>query len=235
MIEEKILKLVEEHYAGSSPEVLLLSNLGIRLRKEAVWPPPNDTRSLLQAVEAINGIQVVRDDSAESFIAIVLQGDEARANRAIESRRKRRYLRGLPRAFLLAFTIEIASGQVMTVRLGRKITYHVTSAAEQGTIIVDDELRLPGLNTEDIADLSDGEVEDLERKIKEWCTRNGVDPESLTRFDRHSMRQPSAPETFRQSGPLGSALDRLFAAQPPEVAKRLNVPIDIAIVLSKIT
>ncbi|MFD0850533.1 hypothetical protein [Sphingosinicella xenopeptidilytica] len=229
MIENEIKRLVEEHYADAEAEVLLLSNLGVRLTKEGLWPPANDKRTLLEAAEATADITVVRDETAKSFIAIVRAGDEQRAVRAIANRQKRHFLRGLPRALLLAFTLDMAEGQVMAVRLGPKISYVGGPAAEEGSIVVDQDLRIVGLDAMDVTALSEADVERLDTNIKAWCERHEVDPSSLVRVHGKSAAAKAPTAAPARS----SALERLYAAQEPDVAKRLSVPIDIALTLSR--
>lgn len=229
MIENDIKRLVEEHYADAEADVLLLSNLGMRLTKAGLWPPPNDNRQLIEAAEATTDVTVVRDETAKSFITIVRTGDEQRAVRAIANRQKRYFLRGLPRALLLAFTLDMAEGQVMALRLGPKITYIGGPAAEEGSIVVDQDLRLPGLDALDVTALSETDVERLETNIKAWCERHEVDPASLIRLHSKSGAAKAPVVAPAQS----SALERLYAAQEPDVAKRLSVPIDIALALSR--
>lgn len=229
MIENEIKKLVEEHYKDAEAAILLLSNIGMRLTKECLWPPANDKRTLYEAAEATPDIALVRDENAKSFIAVVKAGDEQRAVRAIADRHKRHFLRGLPRALLLAFTLDIADGQVMTVRLGPKISYLAGPAVEEGAIIIDQDLRLPGLDAGDLAELPEADVERLDTNIRAWSERHHVDPASLGRVRR---KAPIADPTA--SAPAqSSALERLYAAQNPDVAKRLTVPIDIALALSR--
>lgn len=229
MIEDEIRKLVEEHYADGEAGILLLSDIGMRLTEENHWPPANDKRTLYEAAKATQGIALVRDESAKSFIAVVNEGDEQRAIRAIADRHKRFFLRGLPRAFLLAFTLDVAEGHVMTVRLGPRISYLTGTAPEEGTIIVDQDLRLPGLDAINLSELPDADVEKLDTNIRTWCERHHVDPASLARVDRRLAKASLPPAAPRQS----SALERLYAAQEPEIAKRLSVPIDIALALSR--
>ncbi|MBO9579656.1 MAG: hypothetical protein J7498_02045 [Sphingobium sp.] len=230
MIEDEITTLVEEHYAEAGANILLLSNIGMRLTKQGRWPPANDKRTLYEVAEATPGIALIRDEIAKSFIAVVKVGEEQRAISAITDRHKRFFLRGLPRAFLLAFTLDTAEGQVMAVRLGPKISYLAGPNVEDGTIIVDEDLRLPGLDAINLADLPDADVEKLDTNIREWCDRHHIDPSSLARVDHRSPSKAApAPAAPKQS----SALERLYAAQDPDVAKRLSVPIDIALTLSR--
>jgi hypothetical protein len=229
MIEDEIKALVEEHYKAPEAEILLLSNLGMKLSKAELWPPAHDKHTLYDAVAATPGVRLVRDEEAKSFIIVVLAGDEQRAVRAIEDRRKRYFLRGLPRALLLAFTLDVAAGQIMSVRLDRKISYHGGAELGEGSVLVDDDLRLPGLDAIDITALSETDVEKLDTSIRAWCERHQIDPASLARIPVKPGATPPVATPM-----VSSALERLYAAQDPDVAKRLTVPIDIALALSRI-
>ncbi|AMK26129.1 hypothetical protein [Sphingobium sp. TKS] len=228
MIENDIKALVEEHYKDPKAGLLLLSQIGMQLTEAGLWPSAHDKRTLYDAVEATAAVKAVRDDDAKSFIAVVLAGDEQRAIRAIDDRRKRHFLRGLPRALLLAFTLATPQDQIMSVLIGHKITYSVGPELAEGAIRVDEDLRLPGLTVMDIAALGDEEVEQIDTRVRAWCERHNIDPASLARMPAKPGPPAPAP-SFKGS----SALERLYAAQDPDVAKRLTVPIDIALALSR--
>lgn len=232
MIENDIVQIVREHYQKPDTGILLLSALGALLTKQGLWPTPNDKRPLLEITESIPEISLVRDEEAASYIAIVLVGEEQRATDTICDRHKRYFLRGLPRALLLAFTLDVADGQVMSVRLGPPVRYQAGPPMGEGVIAVDSDLRLPGLDISDLSLVEAANIQRLEACIRTWCERNRIDPGSLVR-----MRSKSAP-THELPSPLvqplhGNALERLYAAQQPDVAKLLIVPIDIALALSR--
>lgn len=229
MIEDDIKALVEEHYKDPDAEILLLSNIGMRLTKQGLWPPANDKRSLFDAAEDTPGVKPIRDEDARSYIAVVLEGDEQRAIKAIDARKHRFVLRSYPRALLLAFTLEIAEGQIMSLKLGPKITYQGGPTLEEGTLRVDDDLRLPGLDIFDLPSLGDEDIEKLATNIRAWCERHHVDQSTLVRTQSRKPEPVAVP-----AASSSSALERLYAAQTPEVAKKLIVPIDIALALSRL-
>lgn len=230
MIEDEIASIVAEHYQPGQERLLMLSNIGARLSKQSHWPlPAGDRRTLFEIAQAMPQISLVIDPQARSFIAVVPAGQEQRAHDAIAGRKHLYFLRGLPRALLLAFTLELAEGQQMFVRFGPRITY-IAGQDEGGAdaILVDADLRLPGLDTEQIDALAVREAEQLEANIKQWCERHKLEPETLAR-----KRRPSNPPTPVSRTAL-SALERLYAAQEPDIAKRLSIPIDIAMMLSRL-
>ncbi|MDR6127093.1 hypothetical protein [Sphingomonas sp. SORGH_AS_0438] len=230
MIEDDIRKLVDAHYEDDAADILLLSNIGMHLTDAGLWPPANDKRTLFDIVQSMDGVTLVRDETAKSFIAVVKTGEEQRAVQAIADRHKHAFLRGLPRALLLAFTLDIADGQIMTVRLDQKISYLAGPVAEDGAIVVDDDLRISGLDVINLRELSGDDIEKLDTNIRAWCERHHIDPASLQRTSRKAIKATtSLPADTVQA----SALERLYAAQDPDVAKRLSVPIDIALALSR--
>jgi hypothetical protein len=235
MIEEELTSLVEAHYADENASLLLLSHVGKMLSDAGLQPEPNDRRSLRQIVENIADLSVVRDPEAAAFIAVVRKGDEKRAEDAIVERHQRHFLRGLPRALLLAFTLELAQGQTISLQLTPKIAYQAGPTVGEGWIEVDSDLRLSGVDATDIDALDAATARDFEARIRAWCDRHQVDPASLVRLRRRHGKpaEASSPEATGAAGP-SSALERLYEAQEPHIAKRLTVPIDIALVLSRI-
>lgn len=230
MIEDKIAALVETHYAAPEAGLLMLSNVGARLSKDGHWPPPSqDKRTLFDIAQQVPRIALVSDPDAKAFIAVVREGDEQRARDAIVARKRRFFLRGLPRAFLIAFTLDTAPGQPMFVRLQPRVSYSARPEAEdKDHIRIDDDLRLPGLDVGDIEALGESNVDRLEANIRTWCERHGMVAEEIG-----GRQKPIA--SSRPAAAQGhSALERLFAAQDPEVAKRMSLPFDIALALSRL-
>ena len=105
----------------------------------------------------------------------------------------------------------------------------------EGWIEVDADLRLPGVDAADIDGLDAATAGDLEARIRAWCDRHQIDAASLVRLRRRHGK-PAEATTAAAPGRAGasSALERLYEAQEPHIAKRLTVPIDIALVLSRI-
>jgi len=230
MIEDEIASIVAEHYQSGEPRLLMLSNLGARLSKMNHWPlAPGDKRSLFDIVQAVPKISVVVDPDSKSFIAVVPAGQEKLAHDAIAARRHLYFLRGLPRALLLAFTLDLAEGQKIFVQLAPRVSYIVgqdTGGAD--AVAVDPDLRLPGLDLDQLDAQMGQSAEQLEGKIREWCARHQLEPQTLARKPR------PAPSSRQTVGKPSSALERLYAAQEADVAKRLSIPLDIALTLSRL-
>lgn len=232
MLEEQIREIVEQHYRVNNPRLLLLSSLGKILSDRKLWPKAGESCTLLDVVENVRGISIVRDEKAEAFIAVVREGEESLAEKEIVRRHKLFFLRGLPRALILAFTIPIDEPAKMFVRLSPKLQYKIDAAGGEDEIFVDPDLRVPRGGPIELDELSTEEIERLEVGVRSWADRNGVDLTTLKR------NYSSAPKNSKRLTPAvkgmhSSALERLFAAQEAEVAKRMVIPLDIAILLGK--
>jgi hypothetical protein len=230
MIEDQVAEFVKAHYAREGAEILLLSKLGEQLIKDGAWPlDRSDKRTLFQVAEATPGISIVTDPSVKAFIALVEAGNEQHARDEIERRKKLFFLRGLPRAVLLAFTLEMAPGSAMYLALTPRPEYRGGLPVDDPNFqLVEEDLRLPGLDVTDLENMSEDNRGRLETNIREWANRHGVDWSTLKQRRTPTQQTVSAPTRAL------SALDRLLAAQAPDVAKRLNIPIDIAVALSRL-
>ena len=237
MFESDLTTLVKSHYGEENSQLLLLSDLGILLTEKGIQQEPGDRRSLRETVEQITELNLVRDPEASAFIAVVLQGDEKRAEDVIVERRRRHFLRILPRPILLAFTLDIAEGHTMSVQLSPKVVYQGGPIVSEGWIVVDSDLRLPGVDAHDIDSLDAGISQELETRIRSWCDRHHIEPASLVRSRSRRVKADLADvttdSTKSRQARRASALERLLEAQEPEVARRLNLPIDIALFLSR--
>lgn len=232
MLEQQIREMVEQHYRGSNPRLLLLSSLGKMLSDRKLWPEAGENRTLLDVVGNVRGVSIVRDETSEAFIAVVREGEENLAEKEIVRRHKLFFLRGLPRALLLAFTIPVDEPAKMFVRLSPKLQYKIDTAGGEGEIFVDPDLRVPRGVPIELDELSAEEIEHLEVGVRSWADRNELDLTSLKK-NHHSTPKNSRRLTPSEEGKNLSALERLFAAQESEVAKRMVIPLDIAILLGK--
>lgn len=231
MIDDEIIAIVTEHYGTPGADLLLLSHLGKTLADGHIWPATGDKRTLYETVEAIEGLRLIRDDNTSAFIAVVPNGSEQMAQKKISDRQKRYFLRGLPRALLLAFTLPIPAEKVVSVRLQPKVVYRVGEVAAAGEIPIDADLRMPVEGAGDVDAMSVEDVERLDTNIRAWGLRHGIEMSTLKRGAQPPAPQSEHPQVQRT--PAGSALERLYAAQDPEVAKKMIVPIDIAILLGR--
>lgn len=228
-----VAEVVAEHYKTPGADVLLLSELGDRLIELGAWPAADEKRPLHDVVKASKGVVMVRKENSPSFIPIVLEGDEARAMAAIADHEKRRLLSGLARPVLFAFTREIPLGDKMFLEFGTKTTFHVGEEPPPEAKVVDEEFRSPGLAVSDLGQVPVAELEKLELNIRAWCERHSVAFTDLMKPRRSPARAPLAAAVATAARP-GSALERLYAAQPVDIASRLSIPMDIALTLSRL-
>lgn len=232
MLEDQIREIIKRHYSVTNSRLLLLSHLGKVLSDQELWPKAGEKRTLLDVVESVSGVSVIRDEKAEAFIAVVLKGDEPRAEEEILRRHRLFFLKGLPRALIIAFTIPIDEPAKMFVRLSPKLQYRIDTAGNESEIEVNSDLRVPIDKPIELDELEIQEIQRLEVGIRSWADRSGVDLTTLRRNygTASKISTTSKPASIDKHT---SALERLFAAQEPEVAKRMVIPMDIAILLGK--
>jgi hypothetical protein len=231
MIDDEIVAIVSEHYSTPGVDLLLLSHLGKTLADDQMWPAAGDKRTLYETVEGIGSLRLIRDDKAPAFIAVVPNGSEQMAQKKIADRHKRFFLRGLPRALLLAFTLPIPADKVVFVQLQPKVLYRIGEVAAAGEFPIDADLRMPVEGAGDVDAMSVEDIERLDTNIRAWGVRHEIEVSTLKRGAQRSAPQAEHPQIQKNS--TGSALERLYAAQDPEVAKKMIVPIDIAILLGR--
>lgn len=232
MLEDQIREIVEQHYQVSNSRLLLLSHLGKILSDRGLWPKAGESRTLLDTVGNVRGVSIIRDEKAEAFIAVVREGEESIAEKEIVRRHKLFFLKGLPRALILAFTIPIEDPARMFVRLAPKLQYKIDAAGGDDEIVVDSDLRVPRGDSIELDELEIKEIERLEVGIRSWADRNGIDLTTLRR-NYNSVPKNNRRLTSSTKDMHSSALERLFAAQESEVSKRMVIPLDIAILLGK--
>lgn len=228
MIEEQIEALVRDHYSSEDAGVLLLSTLGKKLTDSRHWPLQNDSRTLTEIVDETDSLSLVRDEEAKAFIAIVLAGDESIAHAAIANRHRRAFLKEVSRALLAAFTIHVDSGKQIYVHLQPKLRFSIRDEPMQDGIPVDADLRVPEVDASDVRNLDLEEVAKLDSNIREWCQRHGVEHSSITWKQERNVSSSTV-----DSAHSSNALERLYAAQEQSITKRLVIPFDIAIELSR--
>jgi hypothetical protein len=92
-------------------------------------------------------------------------------------------------------------------------------------VLVETEYRRPGLRVERLQSLSPVDRADLANRIQRWAVAHGLTVEQFYKSDK------DAKDVIADGG---TALDRLLAAQAPDVAPRLMIPADIAQILSRL-
>jgi hypothetical protein len=231
--QQKIKDRVRAHYAANRTP-LLLAHLGAEIERGDQWPTDRGQRSLkvLITETCAPDLQIVRDRRSPAYIAVVTP--EVRAD--VEAQIADRFtdkdplpvrLEDIVWPVLLAFCVDVQN-QPVYVKRTRPFRYEVgTVPPDHATdyILVEPEYRRPGLRIDHLHLLRLTDRKDLESLIQKWAAVHGVQVEQFSRIDQDE-KEPS------EAG--GTALDRLLTAQPPDVAKRMMIPADIAQILSRI-
>jgi hypothetical protein len=230
--QNRIKAIVQEHYAKTRTP-LLLSHLGSRIEKEQLWPDDRGQRSLKQLIEACRpDLDIVFDKRSPAFVAVVTPDikndvEEQIAARLGEKETTPVRLEDLARPILLAFCINVQN-QPIYIRRTKPFRYDVGTIppdSESEYVVVEPEYRRPGLRIDNLNQITLTDRRDLENRIQKWATVHGLDAEQFSRLGQDDKEMPDAGKT---------ALDRLLAAQPPDVAQRMMIPADIAQFLSRI-
>jgi hypothetical protein len=223
---ESIRAMVAEHYRkASSP--LLLSQLGKILKDKGLWPIAGTAEgSLRKLIEDTSDpdLIIVRDPNAAAYIVVTDSANHDKINAIIAARKKISGdlidLARLPKSFLNAFCVRQEG--MLPVFLSKTqpheylLTVPLPEKADEYWRI-DTKYRLPGLRIGNIERLPDSIRRVLNQKIERWSADIGVNPDSL----------------YVAQSRDSNALSRLFAAQSPEIAKKLLIPADIALLLSE--
>jgi len=229
---EKIKEIVRLHY-GSTSSPLLLSHLGAEIERRQIWPDERGQRSLKQLISETcePDLQIVRDPHAPAYIAVVTPDsragvEEQIARRSTTQPNTQTRLEDLARPVLLAFCIDVQNQPIYVHRV-RPFRYEVGAIPQDKIseyIFVDPEYRRPGLRVDSLQQLPLADKSDLENRIQKWAIAHGVE---LRQFGWTEESSKNYSEDGR------TALDRLVAAQPRDVAERMLIPADIAQTLSR--
>jgi hypothetical protein len=231
--QDKVTAMVRAHYAATRTP-MLLAHLGSAIEKELAWPSDRGQRRLKQLITETCGpdLQVVFDKRSPAYVAVVTPDVRADVEAQIASRLGNKEtvlvrLEDLARPVLLAFCVNIQNAPVYIRRI-RPFRYEVGSIpVERATeyVVVEPEYRRPGLRIEHPHLLPLNDRRDLEGLIQKWAAVHGLEIEQFSRLEQDEKEVPESGKT---------ALDRLLAAQPSDVAQRLLIPADIAQILSRI-
>ena len=230
--QDKVKAMVRAHYAATRTP-MLLAHLGSAIEKEHSWPSDRGQRSLKQLITDTCGpdLQVVFDRRSPAYVAVVTSDVRADVEAQIDRRLGEKEtvpvrLEDLARPVLLAFCVNVQN-QPVYIRRIQPFRYEVGSIpAERATeyVVVEREYRRPGLRIEHPHLLQLNDRRDLEGLIQKWAAVHGLEIEQFSRLEQNEKEVPESGKT---------ALDRLLAAQPSDVAQRLLIPADIAQILSR--
>jgi hypothetical protein len=177
-------------------------------------------------------LQIVRDRRSPAYIAVVTPEVQADVEAQIADRFTDKdlipvRLEEIVKPVLLAFCIDVQN-QPVYIKRTRPFRYEIGCIPpDRATdyILVEPEYRRPGLRIDRLHLLPLSDRKDLESLIQKWAAVHGVQVAQFSRIDQDEKESPEAGRT---------ALDRLLAAQPADVAERLMIPADIAQILSRI-
>lgn len=230
--QNRIKAIVQEHYEKTRTP-LLLSHLGSRIEKEQLWPDDRGQQSLKQLIEAVKpDLQIVFDKRSPAFVAVATPDSRDDVLQQIRARLGEKEttpvrLEDLARPILLAFCIGVQN-QSIYIRRVRPFRYDVgtiPAGSESEYVVIEPEYRRPGLRIDNLNQITLSDRKDLENRIQKWATVHSLDIEQFSRLEHDDKEVSDAGKT---------ALDRLLAAQPPDIAKRMMIPGDIAQFLSQI-
>jgi len=230
--KDKLTAMVRAHYAASRAP-LLLARLGADLDKEDTWPADRGQRSLKQLIKdcAAPDLDIIWDKRSPAYIAVVTPDVREAVLAQIEERLGNTptavRLEDIARPVLLAFCID-AHDQSVYVRRSRPFRYEIGDVAPEYVsefVLVEPEYRRPGLRIDRLQSLPPSDKRDLEARIQKWAAVHGLQVEQFSRLGQEDRESADAGKT---------ALDRLLAAQPPDIAQRLLIPADIAQILTRI-
>jgi hypothetical protein len=222
---------VQRHYHATE-KPLLLSDFGKELQSAGLWPIEGDRRSLAETLAAVApSLVTVADPDASAYVVVTLRGEEERADRAFEQRRKVRLLRQLPRSVLLAFCVQIGENDQVYLRKDPPYRYVVNPDQIDNLWPIEHRYRRPGLFIESNRTIPDHEAAALMQNVVAWADEHLVDLDALAASKSQEGREPvSVPVPARVAA---NALERLRNAQPSGLVERLVVPMDIAVLLSR--
>jgi hypothetical protein len=231
--QERTKARVRAHYAANRTP-LLLAHLGSEIEKNDAWPTDRGQRNLKQLITetCTPDLQIVWDRRSPAYIAVVTPDVRADVEAQIAERFGEKdvvpvRLEEIVKPVLLAFCVNVQN-QPVYIKRTRPFRYEVGNIPPDHAtdyILVEPEYRRPGLRIDHPHLLPLSDRKDLESLIQKWAAVHGVQVEQFSRIDQDEKELSDNGKT---------ALDRLLAAQPPDVAQRMMIPADIAQILSRL-
>lgn len=225
--------MVRSHYAKNRAP-LLLARLGAELDQAGAWPSDRGQRTLKQLIKdyAAPDLEVVCDKRSPAYIAVVTPDVREQVlaqinERSVGSATGAVRLEDIARPVLLAFCVD-THDQPVYIRRTRPFKYEIGNILPDRAsefVLVEPEYRRPGLRIERLQSLTLTDRRDLERRIQQWATIHGLHMDQFSTLTQDDNEGVDTKQT---------ALDRLLAAQPADVAQRLMIPADIAQILTRI-
>jgi hypothetical protein len=228
---DRLKALVDQHYAANADRPLLLSQLGGWLEKQDLWPEQRNSRSLKELIEQMPelGLHILRDPKSPAFITVtptqLLQRVQDAISKRSASEAQKVRLEEIAWPVLLAFCVELPQGTPIYVSRTRPFRFIKTIPVDQAAnwILVDEEYRRPGLRLDKLNALKTEDRLALATAIQNWCLKHDLRIEQFFPTDQDNSAELAGP----------NALDRLLAAQNPDVARAMVIPADIAQALAR--
>ncbi|MES9996509.1 hypothetical protein [Desulfovibrio aminophilus] len=200
---------------------IFLSSLGLRLRQSGyTWEG-----KLVSILERCDQIALIKDPLVKERILVCPIENKEKCEAQIGSKDAHRELAALPRALVLAFTIQVQQGQHVFVTLGDSVRYEIAqSASSDQQIMISDEYRDTSLPAYKLTELNSDQAKSLLNSITRWAKSNSINLEDLNWKSRSLQKQ---------SAPGQNALSRLLLAIPRDLRSQINIPADIAELLLK--
>lgn len=225
-----VLELAQTHYAQSD-EPLYLASVGQSLRVRALWPIEGETRSLRGWLKSLEpDIRVLQDETNLARVAIAPPNKAESVNASFTSLRAAEFLSSLARPVLLAFVVRGEEEKPVFVTRRPPFKYTVVPPADRAVYhVIAPEYRLAGMRLAAVAKMPADDVRRLAETIQRWALANGVALETLTR----EVAEAEMPVPDEVALGTMSALERLVAAQRPDLRHQVVIPADIAALLSR--
>jgi hypothetical protein len=211
----------------------MLAHLGLAIERDNAWPDDRNGRGLKRLLKDLlpTELEVVSDRRSPAYIAVVTPEVREEIEAQIEARRQDAErsvrLEDIARPILLAFCVRVPNDSLVYVRRARPYRYELKPPDREVAgeyLIVEPKYRRPGLRVDRLDQIPRKDRMDLADRIKEWAESHGTSIEQFFRSEQDQV----APGSIAQT-----ALDRLLAAQSPEIASRLILPGDIAQLLAR--
>lgn len=229
---QAVIELAEQHY-GKSDEPLYLAAVGQALRGRKLWPVEGEQRSLKEWLKTLEPeIAVIQDETTPARVAIATPAKAKRVDEILLGLRNTEFLAMLARPVLLAFCVRGSENGPVFITRRPPFKYTLVQPHDDKNYhAIPPEYRLPGLRLATLGRMAPSDVAQLGANVQRWAAAQAVDLGSLSREVAHAQR----PEAEAEEVAVGtmSALERLIAAQRPDLRTQVVIPADIAALLSR--
>ncbi len=229
---QAVLELAERHY-DASDEPLYLAGLGQALRALKLWPVEGVQLSLKDWLRTLEpDIEVIQDETTPARVAVATPAKAKGVGEILLGLRNLEFLASLARPVLLAFCVRGAEDTPVFITRRSPIRYTLVQPVDpENYHSIPPASRLPGLRLTNLGKMAPGDIIRFGATVQQWAAAYGVDLGSLTREVADAQR----PVAEGVAVGTMSALDRLIAAQRPDLRNQVVIPADIAALLSRHT